>query len=140
MERLNIEEIVNTNICIHRKDQSEFNLKKSVIKYGQLRPIILNYNNEIIDGHKLYKICKELLFKEVWVIKIDSNKKEQIYCDINLNRSELDAVSFFKYVRDHINLEDHCLPFNKKELKGFIELLKFDWEDFGKKSSTKNLF
>ena len=139
MERLNIEEIVNTNICIHKKDTSEFNLKKSVKKYGQLRPIIINQKNEIIDGHKLYKVFKELLFKEVWIVRIETDKKEQIYCDLNINKSELDAVEFFKYVRDFIDIEDHCLPFNKEELKGFIKLLTFDWTKFGKKSS-KSLF
>lgn len=139
MERLNIEEIVNTNICIHKKDMSEFNLKKSVKKYGQLRPIIINQKNEIIDGHKLYKVFKELLFKEVWIVRIETDKKEQIYCDLNINKSELDAVEFFKYVRDFIDIEDHCLPFNKEELKGFIKLLTFDWTKFGKKSS-KSLF
>jgi hypothetical protein len=87
MERLNIEEIVNTNICIHKKDQSHLHLKKSVIKYGQLRPIILNHKNEIIDGHILYRICKELQMIEVWIIKIETEKKEQIYCDLNGNKS-----------------------------------------------------
>jgi hypothetical protein len=140
MDRLEIDKIINTNICIHKKDQSEFNLKKSVMKYGQLRPIIINQNNEIIDGHKLYRVCKELKLIEVWIKKIDTNKKEQIYCELNMIKTELDAISFFKYVRDYVDLEDHCLPFNKRELKDFVELLKFDWNTFNKKQNLNKLF
>lgn len=140
MERLSIDKIRDTNICIHNINKLEYyNLKKSVQKYDQLRPIIINKNNEIIDGHKLYKVLKGLNYKEIWVKKIDTIKKEQIYCELNINKAEIDSIKFFRYVRDYIDIEDNCLNFTKQELKGFIKLLDFKWENFNKQEK-KNFF
>ena len=49
MELINIEEIKDTVICIHHQnDLLDYSLNKSVETYGQLRPILINKNNEII--------------------------------------------------------------------------------------------
>ena len=137
MERLNIKQIKDNDICIHRKDNSFEIMKKSVKKYGQLRPIVINMDNEIIDGHKLYKILVSLDFSDVWVIKVEIENKEQLYCELNINKTELDPVLFFKYVKYNVNIEDHCLPFSTKDLRGFITLLDFNWDSFDKIKSSK---
>ena len=52
MERLKIEEIIDNNFSIKKMDRSKYiNLTKSIKTYGQIKPVVVNEKNEILDGH-----------------------------------------------------------------------------------------
>lgn len=134
MELVDINTIKDIQIDIADKDINMYFLKKSIETYGQLRPIIISKDNEIIDGHKLYRICKSLNFTEVYVKKIEVFIKEQLYCELNLITSKLNSVEVFKYIKNYIDIDNNCLPFSKQELQGFIHLLDFSWDNFSQKN------
>jgi hypothetical protein len=139
MELIDITLITDTQIDISEKDINNYFLKKSIETYGQLRPIIINENNEIIDGHKLFRICKSLSYSQVYIKKINISLKEQLYCELNLINSKLNSVEVFKYIKNFIDINNNCLPFSKQELQGFIQLLDFSWDNFDQKNK-KSLF
>ena len=130
MERLKVEEIVDNNFSIKKMDRTKYiNLTKSIKTYGQIKPIVVNEKNEILDGHILFKILKQLGYKDVWTVEVGTNGRsaEQVYLELNFLDHELDGFESFKYMTK-IDLDDNCLPFNRKELEYFISLLSFNWE------------
>lgn len=141
MERLNIFEIVNNKFSVKKPDRKKYmKLMKSIKEYGQIKPILLNNKYEILDGHIVYSILKQLNISDVWVKIIDTNKSpEQVYLELNMLDHQLDGLESFKYMKK-CNLDDNCLPYTKQELEYFISLLSFNWEDFNPEEKQVNLF
>lgn len=126
MELMDIDKIKTKNIISSNKtsNQNKICLKRSIIKYGQTRPIVLNKNFEIIDGYVLFTLLKSLGYKEVFVLIIDVENIEQSYCELNILNDNIDTITFFKYLRDgKIDLKNNILPFSLKDLKDFIKLI-----------------
>lgn len=62
--------IKRSNYQIHDcTRQSNLALMRSVMANGQLRPIIINQNGEILDGHRLYEAMLRIGYKEVWILR-----------------------------------------------------------------------
>lgn len=142
MERLKIEEIVDNNFSIKKMDRIKYvNLIKSIKTYGQIKPIVVNEKNEILDGHILLKILKQLNYQDIWTIKVNTQGRpaEQVYLELNFLDHELDGLESFKYMKK-IDLDDNCLPFNRKELEYFISLLSFNWEKFEEEEAPQLSF
>lgn len=70
------------------KDQSE-QLKKSLEKFGQCEPIVINSDNTIIGGHQRVRTMRKLGRKEVDVYVSDSllSEKEVEELNIRLNKN-----------------------------------------------------
>lgn len=139
MEIISIEKLKSNDLNLYKKDNSFFFLKKSVIQYGQLRPIIVNGDNEIIDGHKLYEVCKSLNFSEVEIKRVSCKNKVQLYCELNFPISEVNHILFYKYLKSDIDIENNNLPFDKIKLKNLLSIFNFDWNNFGKEIKRKTL-
>lgn len=64
-------------------------LKKSLDKFGQVTPIIVNErNNTVIGGHQRLNVLKELGYKEVETVVVDFNEKQEKQLNIALNKTE----------------------------------------------------
>lgn len=100
-------------------------LKKSVKKYGQLRPIIVDKNLSVIKGNNLLSILLELKIDKVFIIKIDNDDRDDIYYTLSLNNQDVKAVSFYKSL-SNIDLKNNTLPFSIQELESFSSLLNYD--------------
>ena len=139
MELIDIDKIKTDKIISSNKSSNfqKLTLKRSIIKYGQTRPIILNKNYEIIDGYVLYDFLKKLKYTQVYVLIIDTENIEQAYSELNILNDNIDTITFFKFLRDgKIDLKNNILPFSFKDLNDFISLL--DYKD--KKEEVKSIF
>lgn len=64
-------------------------LKKSLDKFGQVTPIIVNErNNTVIGGHQRLNVLKELGYKEVETVVVDFDEKQEKQLNIALNKTE----------------------------------------------------
>ena len=77
-------------------------LKQSISSVGQLNPILVDENHDLIAGHRRLTCCKDLGWKEieVRVLKIgeDELHKLELECHENLGRLELTSSEFDKYL------------------------------------------
>lgn len=138
MELINISKISTQIKSVRESDPFlDSSLLKSVKQYGQLRPIVINQNYVIIDGHKLYDICLSLNMEQVWICIVPTENSEQTHLELNTIHPKINPISFYRSVRDHVDTSNNCIPFSKKHLEGFIKLLDFDWESF--KNKTQNV-
>ena len=67
------------------------NLKNSIEKNGQWIPILINENNEVLDGHNRYDICQELGIKVKTAVRTFDNKllEKKFVIECNLHRRHL---------------------------------------------------
>lgn len=125
----------------YKSEQDDFCLRDSVKKYGQLRPIIITQDNEIIDGNKLYNYLLEIKSNniETKIIQVD-NEQDYIKLRLELNcwSKQLDPIPLYKKLKEIVNLIPSLnIPFSKKDLLGWVEMLSWDWNIY-KSSKTQS--
>lgn len=93
------------------KEQIEA-LKKSITKFGELQPIIIDQNNLIIDGHQRVEAYKQLNKTQIPVIKLNLTKEsDKLILSQVMNRlkgnhvPELDAAEY-KRILSNAEMED----------------------------------
>jgi len=137
MELIPIIDIKYTESIKNINNFIDASILKSIKTYGQLYPIIIDKENNIIKGRTIYRMCKDLSIDNVWVNQIECNSK-QLYLELSLLQKEVNVPLSFAYMKE-IDKENNCLPFSKDEVKSFIKILDFDWKQF-KKDDRKKLF
>lgn len=140
IKKINIGEI-KTSKSVNNKDLEVYLLlKKNIKKYGQLYPILIDANFNIIKGNTIYKVLKELDYDDIWVNIISVGNKDQLYLELKLLKNEPNPIECFKLMKN-IDSSDNCLPYNKKQINDFINLLSFDWNSYKtQKSDINDLF
>lgn len=97
---MNLQQISVDNINQKSFELKEFcdakkqKVKRLLLKYGQLKPIIVCAKNErykLISGKTVLECAKELNFKTVWCLVIEpKNKDEEIDISYNMAQSARD--------------------------------------------------
>lgn len=109
-------------------------LEKSIKKYGQIYPIVVNADYEIIKGNTVYSILKKLKFEQIEIKIIDCNSA-QLCLELNLLKGEPNPIECFSLMKE-IDKSDNCLPYTKDQINDFIKLLSFDWGQYKKTFSN----
>ena len=75
------------------KDQAE-NLKKSIQKFGEVDPVVINANNHVIGGHQRLKIYADLGIQEIDVrvpdVPLSEAEEKELNVRLNKNLGEWD--------------------------------------------------
>lgn len=141
MIKTNISQIKTNKVFEFRYDHEndDFCLKKSIETYGQLRPIIVDQEMEIVDGWKLFKILKELNYSEVFFIQLNTNDYTSTRLEFNSFKKQIDPIPFYIKLKE-VNRETINLPFKKETLNGWVELLNWDWNIYKNKEMNTVLW
>lgn len=79
----------NPRKVMESKSKEYESLKKSLDKFGQVTPIIVNErNNTVIGGHQRLNVLKELGYKDVETVVVDFDEKQEKQLNIALNKTE----------------------------------------------------
>lgn len=68
------------------EDEEYQKIKKSIIEFGYVAPIIVNSDMTVIGGHQRLKVLKELGYNEVECVIVDLNKNKEKALNIALNK------------------------------------------------------
>lgn len=111
------------------------NLKKSIHKFGYLELIVYNKRTDrIISGHQRLKALKELDVKEVEVIEVDLDEKDEKALNIAMNKISGDwDMPKLEVLLNDLKLEGML------DLTGFSELELKDLDKLVKKLENDNL-
>ena len=89
IEKIKIEQLkpakYNPRKNLTEKDSEYQKIKKSIIKFGYVAPIIVNKDFTVIGGHQRLKVLEELGYKEIECNVVNLNKKEEKALNIALN-------------------------------------------------------
>lgn len=79
-------------------------LKESIKENGQLEPIIVNRDYEIIDGYTRFQICQELKIEPKFQIrKFDDRNAESLFVrTVNQKRRHLTTLQIYEMYQDEI--------------------------------------
>lgn len=130
---------------------------ESVRRFGQLRPICVREKHtekmpfhEVIDGHRLVKVFKELGLEKIWAVVInpcDDLEAVRMMLVLNESRATLDHVGLaklFKHALSRFGSDElaSIIDFTPEQIEGYRDLLEFDLESFamrGKENSQVSL-
>lgn len=141
MERL----VINTNeIVISDNDYKYSNyvmfekLKRSLISYGQLRPINCIFKDGkyiCVEGKFILKALIELDIKVVQVNSFDMSETDYstlqfVINDLYFKKCDVRTSEILNKME---SVDYSLLPFEKEEVNSFIKLLNFDWNEFERK-------
>lgn len=140
MELRNISDLKVVEPSIKLKNMTlEAMVIASVKKYGQLKPIIIDQNDVIIEGHQIYKALQHCSIDQVWTKKIDTSSRKQVYLELNLSQREIDAVECLLYLKE-CDLSSAILPWAPSKVGEMLEILNFDWDTYRKDRESDTLF
>jgi hypothetical protein len=107
--QVKIKDLIPAEYNPRKLTEKQFNdIKNSIDKFGIVDPIIANKNdtrkNIVIGGHQRLKVIKELGYKEVPVIYVDLNEKDERELNVRLNKNtgEFD----YEILADQFEMED----------------------------------
>lgn len=71
------------------EDEEYQRIKKSILNYGCIIPLVVNKDMTVIAGHQRIKILKELGYKEIECVIVDYDKNREKGCNIVLNNENV---------------------------------------------------
>lgn len=93
IEKIKIEDLkmaeYNPRKDLKPEDEAYQKIKKSIIEYGCIIPLVVNKDMTIIGGHQRLKILKDLGYKEIECVLVDYNKNKEKGCNIILNNENV---------------------------------------------------
>lgn len=107
-----------------------------ISSYGQIRPIIINPQNYVIDGWALRNAMREMNYSEAECLVYDLNEDQSrlLRLQINLPKNDDDLLYIAKEVKglvegDFFNFKKVLmnLPYEEKEMRDLINLLDYDY-------------
>jgi hypothetical protein len=149
MELIKIDNIAITTDTY--KEHSDFlmasKLKKSLIKYGQLKNIVVHREKKdeytLVEGSAILATMKELGHQKIWCKVITESEYEEIKARIILNDTlyPIDFTELAKtinHVRKIMPFSDHLndLPYDRHQIDKFKHIFDFDWDQFEEEKKT----
>lgn len=93
IEKIKIENLkpaeYNPRKDLKPEDEAYQKIKKSIIEYGCIIPLVVNKDMTIIGGHQRLKILEDLGYKEIECVIVDYNKNKEKGCNIILNNENV---------------------------------------------------
>lgn len=71
------------------EDEEYQKIKKSIVEYGCVIPLVVNKDMTIIGGHQRLKILKDLGYTEIECVIVDYDKNKEKGCNIILNNENV---------------------------------------------------
>ena len=71
------------------EDEEYQRIKKSILEYGCVIPLVVNKDMTIIGWHQRLKILKDLGYNEIECVIVDYNKNKEKGCNITLNNENV---------------------------------------------------
>lgn len=140
MELIDINEIKVVEPSIKLPDRVRTAIVQHLLDtFGQLKPLIVDQDNVLIDGHALYDALKRYSFKEVWIKRVTTSNRKQLYLELNLSHMDIDAVECLKYLRE-CDLRNAALPWTPSKIEEMIKILDFEWDTYKKDRQSDVLF
>lgn len=126
--------IYNPRKDLKAGDKEYEKIKKSILEFGYIDPIIVNNDFTIIGGHQRYKVLKDLKYNDVQciVLNIDKTKEKALNIALNKIGGEWD----FPLLKDLIQeidtgeIDIELTGYDFEEIENMMSQFNIDNEDF----------
>ena len=76
----------NPRLDLKPEDKEYQDIKRSIVEFGLVEPLVINKDMTVIGGHQRLKVLKDLQYKEVPCIVVDLDKQKEKMLNIALNK------------------------------------------------------
>lgn len=76
----------NPRLNLQPEDKEYRDIKRSIIEFGLVEPLVINKDYIVVSGHQRLKVLKELSFTTVPCITVDLDKQKEKMLNIALNK------------------------------------------------------
>lgn len=103
------------------EDEEYQRIKKSIVEYGCVIPLVVNKDMTIIGGHQRLKILKDLGYTEIECVVVDYDKSKEKGCNIILNNENVSGEW------DNTKLEELMEELQKEDFN--MEMTGFSFDE-----------
>lgn len=103
------------------EDEEYQRIKKSIVEYGCVIPLVVNKDMTIIGGHQRLKILKDLGYTEIECVVVDYDKSKEKGCNIILNNENVSGEW------DNTKLEELMEELKKEDFN--MEMTGFSFDE-----------
>lgn len=103
------------------EDEEYQRIKKSIVEYGCVIPLVVNKDMTIIGGHQRLKILKDLGYTEIECVVVNYNKSKEKGCNIILNNENVSGEW------DNAKLEELMEELQKEDFN--MEMTGFNFDE-----------
>lgn len=99
------------------------NLKRNILEFGMVDPIVVNSDMTIIGGHQRLKACTEIGMESVPVVVLEMDKDQEIALNISLNKikGRWDRDSLADIIKKIKKKYQPMLGFQKANLEAIMQ-------------------
>jgi len=76
----------NPRLDLQPEDKEYQDIKRSIVEFGLVEPLVVNKDYTIIGGHQRLKVLREFNWSLIPCIIVDLNKQKEKMCNIALNK------------------------------------------------------
>lgn len=114
----------NPRLDLQSEDKEYQDIKRSIVEFGLVEPLIINKGYIIVGGHQRYKVLKELNFATVPCVIVDIDKQKEKMLNIALNKigGDWDSIKLKDILEelDTGELDITLTGFDEKEIENLM--------------------
>ena len=76
----------NPRLDLQPEDKEYQDIKRSIVEFGLVEPLVVNKDMTVIGGHQRLKVLRELNFTTIPCIIVNLDKTKEKMCNIALNK------------------------------------------------------
>lgn len=76
----------NPRLDLQPADKEYQDIKRSIVEFGLVEPLVINKDMTVIGGHQRLKVLRDLNFTTIPCITVDLNKQKEKMLNIALNK------------------------------------------------------
>jgi len=122
--------ILNKTSGFTSEEKTDYSLiKVSIMKHGQIRPVYIDENNNILEGNKIVLSMRELNYQKVFCVQLECSLKEKIKLFNNLTWCDLNFVKLGLHLKDKQHLMNE-IPITSQDFIDYIDFSDYNPEDY----------
>lgn len=129
IQKINVEKLkpaeYNPRKDLKPEDEEYQKIKKSMIEFGYVEPVIINKDFTVIGGHQRLKVLQELGYTEIEcnVVNLDKNKEKALNIALNKITGEWDNVKLEELLSElkESNYDLTSTGFDEKEIDKILK-------------------
>lgn len=114
----------NPRLDLQPEDKEYQDIKRSIIEFGLVEPLVINKGYIVVSGHQRLKVLKELNFVTVPCVIVDLDKQKEKMLNIALNKINGDWDSIkLKDILEELDtgeLDITLTGFDEKEIENLM--------------------
>jgi len=133
----------NPRLDLQPEDKEYQDIKKSIVEFGLVEPLVINKDMTVIGGHQRLKVLKDFNYSTIPCIIVDLDKQKEKMLNIALNKISGDwDRGRLKDILEELDTGEFDISltgFNEQEIEGLMTEFHVEDEEINEKEVDENM-